>query len=345
MKFEPVLQKTTLMETIQQAYGHPLCDLTFLPEGMVGFHYIADCVDGERIFVTLLSDSYLAKIQTSRLDFTLELTSRLFESGLFTAQPAIHRTLDGKLRTHFQGQPLIIYDYIEGINLGEVRPFPTEVLTNLGRLVAKLHRATDNIGMDVPYIEHFRLPFEESLLASLKELERISADDRPGKVELREILLPRRETLFHLLLRLHELGNAGRALNPPLVLVHTDLTPNNILRTPQGDLIIVDWEGIMLAPAEHDLVLLAGEGFATLLAEYYCAAAKPRLNPELFAYYFYRRNLEDITGFMVSILNENTTADEDRLLLDLLTSDCLSSWPFLEKSQEWATRHIQALSG
>jgi len=344
MKFEPVLQKTALMETIQQAYGHPVCALTFLPVGMVGFHYIAECIDGKRIFVTLLSDSYLAKIQTSRLDFTLELTSKLLEGGMFTAQPAIHRTLDGKLKTHFQGQPLIIYDYIDGITLGEIQPYPTEVLTNLGRLVAKLHRATANIGVDVPYIEHFRLPFEEPLLAGLKDLERISANDRPGKVELREILLPRRETIFHLLLRLHELGDAGRALNPPLVLVHTDITPNNILCTPQGDLILVDWEGIMLAPAEHDLVLFAGEGFATLLAEYYRAAAKPRLHPELFAYYCHRRNLEDITGFMVSVLTENTTAEQDRLLLDLLTSDCLSSWPFLEKSQEWAARHIQALT-
>lgn len=343
MKYEPVLNKTALMETIQQAYGYTVYALTFIPEGMVGIHYIADCIDGKRIFVTLLSNNYLAKIQASRLDFTLKLTSMLYDSGIFTAQPSIRRTLDGKLKTYFQRQPLIIYDYIEGSNLEKVRPYPPEVLTNLGTLIAKLHCASTNIGMDIPYIEQFRLSFEEPLLSSLNELERVPADARPGKVELREAILPHRETILSLLIRLHELGDTSRELNPSLVLVHTDMTPNNILRTPQGDLFIVDWEGIMLAPAEHDLVIFAGEGFATLLTEYYRAAGKPRLHPELFAYYFHRRNLEDITGFIVSILNENTTVEEDRFLLDLLTSDCLSNWPFLKKSQGWAAKQIQAL--
>jgi spectinomycin phosphotransferase len=192
------------------------------------------------------------------------------------------------------------------------------------------------------YVEHFRLPFEEPLLASLVELEQVPEDSRPGKVELRNFILPRRETLLRLLTRLHELGDTSRALNPPQVLVHTDMTPNNILRTPQGDLFIVDWEGVMLAPTEHDLFIFAGEGFTTLLAEYYRLAGKPRLHPELFAYYFYRRNLEDITDFIIRILRENTIAEEDRFELDLLISDCLSSWPFLENSLEWAAEQIRA---
>ncbi|MFA5873516.1 MAG: aminoglycoside phosphotransferase family protein [Anaerolineales bacterium] len=345
MKFEPTLDKPALMETIQQVYGYPVSDLTFVPEGMVGCHYIADCTDGKRTFVTLLTGSYLATLQSRRLDFTLALTSRLHERGLFSAQPAVCRTLDGRLKAKFQGQPLIIYEYIEGGNLGEVWPYPPEVLTGLGRLTAQLHRATADIGMNVPYVEQFRLPFEEPLLASLAGLEQVPDDARPGKVELREFILPRRKTILGLLARLHELGATSRALNPPLVLVHSDMTPNNLLRTPQGDLFIVDWEGVMLAPAEHDLFIFAGEGFTTLLAEYYRLAGKPRLHPELFAYYFYRRNLEDITDFIIRILRENTTAEEDRFELDLLTSNCLSSWPFLEKSLGWAAEQIRAAAG
>jgi spectinomycin phosphotransferase len=345
MKFEPALDKPALMETIQQVYGYPVSALTFVPEGMVGCHYIADSTDGKRHFVTLLTNNYLATLQTRRLDFTLALTNSLHERGLFTAQPAVCRTLDGSLKSDFQGQPLIIYEYIEGGNLGEAWPYPPKVLISLGRLTAQLHRATADIGMDVPYVEQFRLPFEDALLTSLAELDQVPDDARPGKVELRELILPQRETLLGLLARLHELGGAARTLNPPLVLVHTDMTPNNILRTPQGDLFIVDWEGVMLAPAEHDLVIFAGEGFTTLLTEYCRAAEEPPLYPELFAYYFYRRNLEDITDFIISILHENTAAEEDRFELDLLSSDCLSSWPFLEKSLGWAVEQIRAATG
>jgi len=345
MKFEPALDKPALMETIRRVYGYPVSALTFVPEGMVGCHYIADGEDGQRHFVTLLINNYLAMLQIRRLDFTLALTRNLHERGLFTAQPAVCRTLDGRLKADFQDQPLIIYEYIEGGNLGEAWPYPPEVLTGLGRLTAQLHRTTADIGMEVPYVEQFRLPFEDALLASLAELEQVPDNARPGKVELREIILPRRETLLGLLARLHELGDIARVLHPPLALVHTDMTPNNILRTPQGELFIVDWEGVMLAPAEHDLFIFAGEGFATLLAEYHRAAGKPRLHPELFAYYFYRRNLEDTTDFIIRILHENTTAEEDRFELDLLASDCLSSWPTLEKSLEWAAEQIQAAAG
>lgn len=345
MKFEPALDKPALMETIQQVYGYPVSTLTFVPEGMVGCHFIADCADGNHYFVTLLNGNYLAKLQAGRLDFTLALTSSLRRRGLFNALPAVCRSLDGKLKTDFQGQPLIIYEYIEGGNLGEAWPYPPKVLTDLGRLTAQLHRSTADIGMDVPYIEQFHLPFEKPLLASLAELEQVQDEARPGKVELREFFLPRKETLLDLLSRLHELGKIARALNPPLVLVHTDMTPNNILRTPQGELFIVDWEGVMLAPAEHDLFIFACEGFSILLAAYCRAAGEPLLHPELLAYYFYRRNLEDITDFIIRILRENTTAEEDRFDLDLLNSDCLSSWPFLEKSLDWAAKQIQAAAG
>jgi len=345
MKFEPVLDKPALMETIQQVYGVPVYALTFIPEGMVGCHYIANCADGKRIFVTLLTNNYLAILQTQRLDITLALINRLYEGGLFTAQPAVYHTLEGRMKADFQGQPLIIYEYIEGINLGGAWPYPPEVLTELGRLTAQLHGATADIGMDVPYFEQFHLPFEEPLLANLAELEQVPDDARPGKVELRKFILPRQEPLLGLLAHLHELGDTARDLNPPRVLVHTDMTPTNILRTPQGDLFIVDWEGVMLAPAEHDLFIFAGEGFSTLLEAYCRAAGEPCLHPELFAYYFHRRNLEDITGFIISILHENTTAEEDRYELDLLNSDCLSSWPFLEKSLEWAAEQIRAATG
>ena len=345
MKFEPVLDQPALRGTIQQVYGTPVSALTFIPEGMVGCHYRADCAAGKTYFITLLANNYLASLQSRRLDFTLTLISSLYERGLFTAQPAVCRTLDGSLKADFQGQPLIVYEYIPGGNLEEKWPYPPEVLTGLGRLTAHLHCTTAKLGMDVPYIEKFRLPFEEPLLASLAELELVPDKARPGKVELRELILPRREVLLGLLARLHELGNAARALNPPMVLVHTDMTPNNILRTPQGKLFIVDWEGIMLAPAEHDLFIFAGEGFTTLLAEYISTAGKPRLHPELLAYYFHRRNLEDITDFIIRILYENTTADEDRYELDLLASDCLQSWPFLEKSLEWAAEQVRAAAG
>jgi serine/threonine protein kinase len=344
MKFEPVLDKIVLMDTVRRAYGYPISELNFVPEGEVGCHYLAGCENDRRYFLTVLLDSRLAQLNASRLDFTLALQRTLYDRGLFRSLAVPHFTRSGVLHAEFQGQPLIVYEYIPGRSLQNAWPYSSEVLVNLGRLTAQLHRSTSGLGMEVPFVEKFTVPFETDLRQALTDLDRVNADSRPGQQTLRNMLLPRREDVLGLLARLHELGAAARLLHAPLVLVHSDITPANILRTPQGELFIVDWEGAMLAPAEHDLVLFAGEGFSTLLAKYVRATGNPRLHPELFAYYFYRRNLEDMTDFLVRILHEDTTDAEDRHNLDLLESDCLSGLSFLEKSIEWAREEIRVIS-
>jgi spectinomycin phosphotransferase len=332
MKFEPVVDKPALMETIRQAYGLPVSSLTFFPEGTVGCHYSAHCEDGQRYFVTLLNDGALATIQAERLDFVLKLRSNLYERGLFTTQPALHRTLGGKLKAYFDGQPLTVSEFIAGANIWDRWPPDPPLGAELGRLAAQLHNTTPDLGMDVPYVEQFNQPFEPILQKSLADLETGILVHRPGQRMLRDLALPRRDTLLQMLAHLRELGTVARQINPPLVLVHTDMHGGNLIRTPDGNLIVVDWEGLMLAPAEFDLFMFMSNGFDSMLDEYLHAARTPRLYPELFAYYFYRRNLEDIAYFFVSILYENTLDEQDQVDLGYLQHDCLDGWSSIETS-------------
>ena len=342
MKFEPAVDKPALMETIRQAYGYPVSSLTFFPEGTVGCHYIADCDDGQRYFVTLLNDGALATIQAERLDFILTLRSSLYERGLFTAQPALHRTLDGKLKVYFDGQPLTVSEFIDGGNIWDHWPPNADLGAELGRLAAQLHNTTPDLGMDVPYVEQFALPFESVLHKTLADIDDNSLILRPGQRTLRELVQPRRETILQMLARLRELGATARQLNAPLVLVHTDMHGGNLIRTPNGKLIVVDWEGVMMAPAEFDLFIFMSDGFDSMLTEYLRTARNPHLYPELFSYYFYRRNLEDITYFFVSILYENTMDEQDQVDLGYLQHDCLDNWLNIESD----VQHVrQRLSG
>jgi spectinomycin phosphotransferase len=341
MKFEPVIDKPALMETLRRAYGHPVSSLTFFPEGTVGCHFIADGEDGRRTFVTLLTGGALATLQADRLDFILSLRSNLYERGLFTAQPAVLRTLNGKCKAFFEGQPLTVSEYIDGTNLWDAWPPDAALGAELGRLAARLHGATPYLGQEVPYVERFSLPFEPALHQCLADLQVGTRASRPGQRILGELVLPRRETLLKMLAHLRELGTIARQLNPPLVLVHTDMHGGNLLRTSQGDLVVVDWEGLMLAPAEHDLFIFMGTGFDAMLAEYLRTTRAACLSPELFAYYFYRRNLEDITYFLVSILYENATEEQDQCDLGYLQQDCLDGWPSIES----AVQHDRELLG
>lgn len=332
MKFEPVVDKPALTETIRQSYGFPVSSLTFFPEGTVGCHYLADCEDGQRYFVTLLTGGALATIQRERLDFILMLRSDLYEHGLFTAQPAVHRTLDGKLKADFNGQPLTVSEFVAGGNLWSRWPPDPSFGAELGRLTARLHNATSGIKIQVPYVEQFAIPFESVLRKSLADLDAGLHGIRPGQRTLRDLVLPRRETILNMLVHLHKLGVTARQLNPPLVLVHTDMHGGNLIRTPSGELVVVDWEGLMLAPAEFDLFMFMNDGFDAMLEEYFRLARSPRLFPELFAFKFYHRNLEDIAYFLVSILYENTMDEQDQVDLGYLQHDCLDGWSSIEAS-------------
>jgi hypothetical protein len=104
----------------------------------------------------------------------------------------------------------------------------------------------------------------------------------------------------------------------------------------QGNLHILDWEGAMIAPPEHDLFFFAWEDrFADVFLANYEREFRPvSLNSDVFGFYYYRRNLEDLTDWIVRILYENTSEEQDRYDLDGIMEDCVSGWPYFESTIE-----------
>ena len=157
----------------------------------------------------------------------------------------------------------------------------------------------------------------------------ITATDGEGRCALRDLLLPRKDAILRYLDRLHALATRARMLDPPMVLCHTDIHSFNLLVNDTG-VYILDWEGAMIAPREHDLFMFTGEHFALFLAEYRRVAGDVPLHADLFAFYFHRRMLEDLTDWVVRILYENTSEEQNRIDLAGIEEDCLAGWPTIE---------------
>ncbi len=342
MQIEPVLDQLDLLETIRRAYDLPVCRLTFLPAGFVGCHYVATCEDGRQVFLALLGESRLARLSRASLDFTLPLLRRLYDRDLFRSLAPPLRTRDGALNVEIPGWTLIVYVYLPGNILKDDLPYSPDLLARLGRLTGRLHACASSLDMHIPVVETFELPFEAELLDSLADLEKVDRRSRGGQQALRELLLPREKTIHALLSRLHSLADSARARRPPLVLCHTDITPSNLIRTPAGELCLVDWEGAMLAPAEADLCLFTGEGFPLFLAGYVREAGDPHLEADLLAFYILRRNLADLADWLVTVLHENTTDEQDRSDLDGLRQDCLPLWSRFDDEVATVRRQLEA---
>lgn len=330
MRIEPTFDHALLVDVLRHDYGISVSHLTFVPKGEVAYSYIATCTDNIRYYLKVLDNTRLARTSAGRFDFYLPLIEKLYAECVFRYLPYPIRTLDGALYAAFDGQPLILFNFIEGENPDEATLHTSAVWQRLAQYVATIHNSTSRVAADCPYTETFVIPFETALLDGLHALDSIAGSDGEGRLALRDLLLPHTEAILGYLAQLHALADRARALNPPLVLCHTDIHRMNLLLSAAGDLYILDWEGAMLAPREHDLFMFTGDHFPSFLAEYRRWADNVPLHADLFAFYFYRRNLEDLTDWIVRILYDNTDEAQNRIDLEGIKEDCMSAWPYLE---------------
>lgn len=131
----------------------------------------------------------------------------------------------------------------------------------------------------------------------------------PVAARLAAFMRERRDTIAHMLDRCDRLGEALRAREPlEFVLCHADLHPGNLHLSPGGALYLVDWDNIIFAPKERDLMSIGagmdgdqGQGEA-LFYSGYCRGdshgnGPADLDRAALAYYRYERIIEDIAAF------------------------------------------------
>lgn len=336
MKFEPPFSHAALIDFLHEAYGITAQRLTFMPMGMVACSYLVDGDEGRRWFLKLLGRSRLAKITRGRLGFFLPVCEKL--AALGHAVPRAIRTRTGALTGRFEDWETVLAPFLSGPVVMNLPTRPPALSARLGSAVGAIHRDTPLLGLDAfktPPVERWSPHWRSALLAGLARAARDPAPwPRAGQKRLRDLLLEKQGRILSTLARMDELGRMQQAANPPLVLVNTDLNDSNLIEGDDGRLWLLDWEGALLAPAEGDLFIFWGQGFEEMLRAYGQAFRLDHLSAEGFGYQFYRRNLEDLTDWVVTIFDENTLDEEDEGDLEGIRRDCMDGWPHLERAIE-----------
>ncbi|KKO51753.1 phosphotransferase family protein [Paenibacillus sp. DMB20] len=95
-----------------------------------------------------------------------------------------------------------------------------------------------------------------------------------------------------------------------MALCHTDIHNWNLMQSgPQ--LMLIDWEGLKLAPVEADLMFLVDHPhFEDFMHTYRKAHKDYELNPEVLHFYQGRRKLEDIWEFVEQLLFDEQNDQE-----------------------------------
>lgn len=189
------------------------------------------------------------------IDFEMGLIEHLLALGFPTA-PLI-RTRDGRLRVDVEGRHWELYEYLSGerfsaTNLAQIR--------SSARLLARFHRSAAGYKVrpvperivDLSRIEHFIDIFEEELKARTKALGTVLAPSLAGFFRGQADLV---------------LKGIEPLSRQPLVLIHGDFQPSNILFQEDRATALLDFGDVSFSYRAYD-VARAILRFSTLKADW-----------------------------------------------------------------------------
>lgn len=208
-----------------------------------------------------------------------------------------------------------MYEYIDGATVGD-RDLTAEQTRQFSAIVAELHSFDADIPVETGAIaEDFHVPFLRPLKAALEESPDKLPDDVSG------LIAPRLDRIYGLIEDVERLSAFLQSRPPRMALCHTDLHNWNLMQAGE-QLMVIDWEGLKLAPVEADLMFLVDRPDFDVFMEHYRSVHPDfEINFEALRFYQGRRKLEDIWEFMEQLLFDDQNEQERAATKSHLTKE------------------------
>jgi spectinomycin phosphotransferase len=242
---------------------------------------------------------YFVKLRSGDFDETaVAVPHYLHEHGLQQIIPAL-RTPSGQLWAELAPFKVILYPFVEGKN-GYERPLSDDQWTEFGRALKQFHTAvipatlTHNIKR-----ESFSPHWRDTVKSFLARFERATFAEAVA-VQMAAYLHSQRAETLALVQRTAQLAQQLQANPPNFILCHADIHAWNLLITDEGTLYMVDWDTLIFAPKERDLMFVGGGlGGNTRTPQeeeslFYQGYGPTDINQVALTYYRYERIIEDI---------------------------------------------------
>lgn len=223
-------------------------------------------------------------------------------------------TATGQLWTRAEGFVWILYPFFEGRN-GWTIPLSQAQWRALGASMRAVHTTTlpAELAARVPR-ESYSPRWREIVRAFDREIGQRGYDD-PVAAGLAAFWLDKRAAIHRLVARAEQLGQALEQRAVELVVCHADLHAGNVLAGANDALAIVDWDEVILAPKERDLMFVGGGLFGswTSVQEepwFYAGYGPTAIDPVALAYYRHERIVADIAAYGMQIFGQEGSAED-----------------------------------
>lgn len=301
---------------LQSRYGLLCNDVTETVGGLSAdaFRIIAG---REKYFLKVYNKKNVqSELWISNIDRYMPVLPQLLEvSGLRDRLPRPIMTQNAHWRVEDEDNVYILFSYIDGDTVGDKLLTQQQVL-ELAELIARLHSVPlDKLHDLCLFTEDFSVSFCDALENSVA-----FGDVGIQSLEWRVM----EDCSTELCKRIYRLRKLSQILSGKHIdrhLCHTDVHGWNLMASDH--LILVDWEGLKLAPLEADLYMFIHKPWWDCFWTYY-RRFRPgtELNPELIEFYLLKRKLEDIWEFLSRLMYDDLDQKTYTQCLTNLANEC-----------------------
>ena len=295
MLVKPDLADEEIVRCLCDAYGLDVKSISFLPIG-------ADFNTAVYRAVANNQTNFFLKLRRAEfIDASVLVPKYLADSGIKQVIPPLE-TKTRQLWTSMPSFKATLYPYVEGRNGVETK-LSEEQWMQFGTAIKKLHST------DIPSAltsgtprEVFSSKWRETVKKFLMRIEN-EIFEEPVAVKMAEFLKSKSSEILNLVDRAEKLAITLK--NQPLeyILCHADIHGWNLMIDKEEALYIVDWDTLIFAPKERDLMFIgAGIWDSGLTATeeeslFYQGYGQTKINQDAICYYRFERIIQDISDY------------------------------------------------
>ncbi len=308
-----------ILRSLDRSYGIEATEIVPLSGGAdfntVVYRVMAS--DGKQYYLKLRRDQFLHA--------SVLVPLYLFKMGMSAVIPSITSTA-GEAWVSLGTYVMILYPFVVGHNAVEC-PLSDQQWMRYGEIMKKLH--TTPISDQIMHIldrETFQSPWPNIVSAYIEQIDHEDYHDAVAQQAV--VLLRSKKTeILHCVNRAVLLADILKKQSFEYTLCHADMHLWNLFVSETDDLYIVDWDTLILAPKERDLMFI-GAGISSsgrTPAEeellFYKGYGKTDINYMALAYYRYVRIVEDIGEYCQHIFSKEAEQSEKQQSLRYLAGN------------------------
>ena len=313
---KPELKDEEIIICLREEFGLSVEIISFLPLG-------ADLNTAVYRVVTNDGTVYFVKLRRGDLnEASILVPEYLSDQGFKWVIPSF-RTQTGQLWANIAHFKVILYPFMEGHDAFEEH-LSHRQWVEFGRALKRFHSAA--IPMEITgniQRENFSSQWRDKVKAFLDTIEKKKFDERIA-AELAIFLKNKKMETLKLVERADCFARKLEQQLPEFILCHADIHGWNLLIDSNGELFMVDWDTLIFAPKERDLMFigcgLGDSGYTPGEEEtmFYQGYGTTKINQNAIAYYRYERIIEDIAIYCEQIfLSDQGGEDRNQALIYL----------------------------